>query len=139
MAQTNSERYWAYIARKGVPKKVVNDMRLAVFEDAMQEAKLLMNERWYSIIAYMIATKHPERTNEEILEDVRSINHILNAISDNEMTWMQLDNWLYENRGFMVRDTVSEDGKEMIRHFVDIYDEEEKENGIVAKGVSKRD
>ena len=113
-----------YLAAKGIPKPMVQQIRQALTWDAVQESKSVQMDRIYCGVARMLWHKQGF-DQEKILESLEALCDEFKLVLDEGETWEKLQAELADEMGLAIR-SERIDGED--RFVVEYLTDEEREN-----------
>jgi len=103
MADTEKEmRMWtSYMISHGIPRHTIKDIRMAMLNDAVQQAKDFKYDRIYSCLA--LAAHHAFGYElDDVVKLLKEFDRISGSIDQDEHTWNDVMNELEEKVGIVI-------------------------------------
>jgi len=91
----------AYLARRGVPKSMVNEIRLAMMEDAIENGNNIQADRIYTSVALMLHRAFGFGA-KRIFKGLKCFDEINGAAAE-DTTWNELMQELDDETGIIIR------------------------------------
>lgn len=91
-----------YLRTKGIPSKMIQQIRLALTEDAVQEADNVQWDRIYTAMGLAIRDVYGFGA-ERIVRCLAKTNEILESVGDEESSWKEEMRRLRDDAGVVVR------------------------------------
>ena len=91
-----------YLRMKGIPKDMINQIRMSLTYDAVTQSKDIQYDRIYAAVALMLHDTY-QYGQQRILRGLRSFDSIVGSVMDDSETWPGLTNRLREETGLVIR------------------------------------